>query len=182
MKQLRDRVQQALIYPAFLVLAGIGLIIIFITVMVPQLNGVFRQHQRRDAAAADPDADRRRTMLFVQYWWLAVAGGIGRIRVVQALTRSPAGRLAWDRMRLGVPGFGAVLQLQFLRAVRPHDGHAAAKRRHAAAHDGTAGGHVGQHVPKARMAEHARAALVDGSSLSSALTRQSRSSRSSTWT
>src|ERR1700694_1428304 len=37
-KNLRDRVQQALIYPAFLAVAGVGLIAIFITFMVPQLT------------------------------------------------------------------------------------------------------------------------------------------------
>src|SRR6476661_7616439 len=35
-KNLRDRVQQALIYPAFLALAGMALITLFITFMVPQ--------------------------------------------------------------------------------------------------------------------------------------------------
>src|SRR4051812_2598412 len=38
-KNLRDRVQQALIYPAFLAMAGMGLITIFITFMVPKLVG-----------------------------------------------------------------------------------------------------------------------------------------------
>src|SRR5947199_5219289 len=38
-KDLRDRVQQALIYPAFLALAGAILITVFITFMVPQLTG-----------------------------------------------------------------------------------------------------------------------------------------------
>src|ERR1700712_986208 len=37
-KNLRDRVQQALIYPAFLAFAGVVLITIFITFMVPQLT------------------------------------------------------------------------------------------------------------------------------------------------
>src|SRR3981081_2184284 len=37
-KNLRDRVQQALIYPAFLAVAGAGLITVFITYMVPQLT------------------------------------------------------------------------------------------------------------------------------------------------
>src|SRR5437762_13288304 len=36
-KSLRDRVQQALIYPAFLAVAGAALITIFITFMVPRL-------------------------------------------------------------------------------------------------------------------------------------------------
>src|SRR5258705_13589836 len=42
-KDLRDRVQQALIYPAFLAAAGAVLITIFITYMVPQLQGFMSQ-------------------------------------------------------------------------------------------------------------------------------------------
>ena len=42
-KDLRDRVQQALIYPAFLAFAGAVLITIFITFMVPQLTGFMSQ-------------------------------------------------------------------------------------------------------------------------------------------
>src|SRR5256886_17353676 len=42
-KELRDRVQQALIYPAFLALAGAVLVTIFITFMVPQLSGFMAQ-------------------------------------------------------------------------------------------------------------------------------------------
>src|ERR1051325_803293 len=42
-KELRDRVQQALIYPAFLALAGAILVTIFITFMVPQLTGFMAQ-------------------------------------------------------------------------------------------------------------------------------------------
>src|SRR5437879_2340679 len=42
-KELRDRVQQALIYPAFLAVAGAVLVTIFITFMVPQLSGFMAQ-------------------------------------------------------------------------------------------------------------------------------------------
>src|SRR5260370_29974453 len=42
-KELRDRVQQALIYPAFLALAGAVLVTIFITFMVPQLSSFMAQ-------------------------------------------------------------------------------------------------------------------------------------------
>src|SRR5213080_1930937 len=37
-KSLRDRVQQALIYPTFLTLAGSALIVVFVTYLVPQLT------------------------------------------------------------------------------------------------------------------------------------------------
>ncbi len=49
-KNLRDRVQQALIYPAFLAVAGVGLITIFITFMVPAVNQ-FHVAKRRNAPA-----------------------------------------------------------------------------------------------------------------------------------
>src|SRR2546422_3398598 len=45
-KNLRDRVQQALIYPAFLALAGVALITIFFTFMVPQLTGFMSPNGR----------------------------------------------------------------------------------------------------------------------------------------
>jgi len=41
-KSLRDRVQQALIYPAVLVVAGIGLVVTFMTVMAPKLTVFFK--------------------------------------------------------------------------------------------------------------------------------------------
>src|SRR5438046_8665592 len=43
-KSLRDRVQQALIYPTFLTLAGAALITVFITFMVPQLTQFMSQN------------------------------------------------------------------------------------------------------------------------------------------
>ena len=76
MKQLRDRVQQALIYPAFLAVAGIGLIVIFITVMVPQLQ---RDSSPTPTARTLPLATRILigiNEVFVRYWWLGVAAGL----------------------------------------------------------------------------------------------------------
>ena len=112
MKGLRDRVQQALIYPAFLVFAGIGLIVLFITVMVPQLNSFFSNTNggtlplptRMLIAAND---------VFVRYWWLGVAAGMAVWASFKALTRSDTGRLAWDRFRLGMPALGSVMRYSF---------------------------------------------------------------------
>jgi Type II secretory pathway, component PulF len=62
-KDLRDRVQQALIYPAFLALAGAILVTIFITFMVPQLTGSWRKPAAPSIAdahlAARPPCDHR---------------------------------------------------------------------------------------------------------------------------
>ena len=52
-------------------------------------------------------------------------------------TRSEAGRLAWDRMRLGFPALGSVMRYSFYAQFARTMGTLAAKRRHAAADDGT---------------------------------------------
>src|SRR5947209_15028440 len=67
-KDLRDRVQQALIYPAFLAVAGAALITIFITYMVPQLTEFMSQ-----TGGALPLPTRILMQIHhtvTGYWWL----------------------------------------------------------------------------------------------------------------
>jgi type II secretory pathway component PulF len=110
-KNLRDRVQAALIYPTFLALAGIALIVIFITFMVPQLTGFMSQN-----GGTLPLPTRillGANHLITGYWWVAlllvVAGVIG----FRAAVRSDEGRIAWDRFRLMVPGYGRVIRHRY---------------------------------------------------------------------
>src|SRR4029077_16038470 len=76
-KELRDRVQQALIYPAFLALAGAVLITIFITFMVPQLSGFMAQ-----TGGALPLPTRILLQIhhaITGYWWVGVLAGISAV-------------------------------------------------------------------------------------------------------
>ena len=117
----------------------------------------------------------------MQYWWLAVAVGARWLRAVQALTRSPAGRLAWDRFRLAMPAFGAVLSYsfyaQFARTMGTLLQNGVTLLRTMELLEDMSG----NTFLKARMAE-TRAALVDGSSLSSGACRGRRFSPSFTST
>lgn len=110
-KAMRDRVQQALVYPAVLAFAGIGLIIVFMTVMVPQLMGFF-------ASTGQPLPLATRILVgtnhfLVGYWWLLVLIGIGAFAGFKAFTRTPEGRRAWDAFRLRAPGYGHVTRYRF---------------------------------------------------------------------
>src|SRR5947209_13634238 len=85
-KNLRDRVQQALIYPAFLAFAGMGLIIIFITFMVPQLVGFMSQN-----GGTLPLPTRILlgvNHLITVYWWLGLVMVLGIIIAFRAYVRS----------------------------------------------------------------------------------------------
>jgi type II secretory pathway component PulF len=110
-KELRDRVQAALIYPAFLALAGAVLITIFITFMVPQLTGFMAQ-----TGGALPLPTRILMHIhhaITGYWWVGVLAGISAVVGFRALVRSDEGRIGWDRFRLMIPGYGRVIRHRY---------------------------------------------------------------------
>jgi general secretion pathway protein F len=110
-KNLRDRVQQALIYPAFLALAGAGLILVFITFMVPQLVGFMSQ---TGGTLPLPTRILLGVNHFITaYWWLGLVAALGIMTGFRAFVRTDEGRIAWDRFRLMVPGFGRVLRHRY---------------------------------------------------------------------
>ena len=110
-KDLRDRVQQALIYPAFLALAGAILITVFITFMVPQLTGFMSQ-----TGGALPLPTRILVHIhhaITGYWWVGVLLAIGMIIGFRAFVRSDEGRIAWDRFRLMIPSYGRITRHRY---------------------------------------------------------------------
>src|SRR5437588_3775586 len=110
-KNLRDRVQQALIYPAFLALAGVALITLFITFMVPQLVGFMSQN-----GGALPLPTRILlgvNHLITTYWWLGFVIALGAAVAFRAFVRTEEGRIAWDRLRLMFPGYGRVIRHRY---------------------------------------------------------------------
>jgi type II secretory pathway component PulF len=110
-KNLRDRVQQALIYPAFLALAGSALIVIFITFMVPQLTNFMAQ-----TGGSLPLPTRillGANSLITGYWWLFILLVIGGMVGFRAFVRSEEGRMSWDRFRLSIPGYGRIRRHQY---------------------------------------------------------------------
>src|SRR5437763_14226162 len=88
-KDLRDRVQQALIYPVFLALAGAILITVFITFMVPQLTGFMSQ-----TGGALPLPTRILVHIhhsITGYWWVGALLAVGVVIGFRAFVRSDEG-------------------------------------------------------------------------------------------
>lgn len=110
-KALRDRVQQALLYPALLVIAGIGLVIIFMTVMVPQLMKFFLE-----SGAALPTSTQillSANRIVASYWWLLILAGVGAVAAVRMFIRTPKGRLAWDTLLWRLPMYSMIMRYRF---------------------------------------------------------------------
>jgi type II secretory pathway component PulF len=110
-KNLRDRVQQALIYPAFLAVAGAGLIAIFITFMVPQLTAFMTQN------GGELPVPTRILLgahhLLTGYWWVGILLVVGGVLGHRAFVRTDEGRIAWDRFRLMIPGYGRIIRHRY---------------------------------------------------------------------
>src|SRR6266536_243139 len=110
-KNLRDSVQQALIYPAALAAAGLILITVFITFLVPQLTQFLSQ-----TGGALPLPTRillKVHQMITVYWWVGVLLAIGASVGFRAFVRSDEGRLLWDRFRLAIPGYGRVVRHRY---------------------------------------------------------------------
>lgn len=110
-KNLRDRVQQALIYPAFLALAGVALVTIFITFMVPQLTSFMTQ-----SGGSLPLPTRillGANHVITGYWWVAALLAVGATVGLRAFVRTEEGRITWDRFRLMVPGYGRIIRHRY---------------------------------------------------------------------
>lgn len=111
MQDLRGRVTLALIYPAALILAGIAAMAVFMTVLVPQMIKLF---SKTGGSLPLP------TYILIQlstatqkYGLYVLVGAVVVVASFFAYIRQPAGRLWWDKTKLGIPLIGTLLSDSF---------------------------------------------------------------------
>lgn len=110
-KSLRDRVQQALMYPAFLVLIGFGLIVVFMRTMVPQLMSFFGDTGGKLPPATQLIIDIN--AFLTNYWWLLIGALVGLVALFRVIIASPAGKMGWHRFKWRVPVFSRIQRFRF---------------------------------------------------------------------
>ena len=110
--ELQNKVLLALIYPAFLIVAGIGVGFIFITQLIPQLTTLLSS----TPGAKIPLGARLLIGLsdFISQWWwvflaLALIGGLG-FKIWKDIE---ANKPTWDRVKLQLPLTGNVTKDRF---------------------------------------------------------------------
>lgn len=111
-QELRGRITLALIYPAFLILSGIGVSIIFVTKLIPQLTGLLKGTPGSEMPIGV------RVMIgasdFLRAWWIVIllvllAGAI----FFKAWKDAERNKPAWDRIKLKLPLYGNVIRGRF---------------------------------------------------------------------
>jgi len=108
---LKNRVIQALIYPAFVAGAGVLLMILFVVVLIPQLKQLFSKNP--DSIPLPTQILLGTSDLLIHWGWLLVllvaGGGVAFWQFIQR----PEGRVWWDQSRVRIPVVGPVLQASF---------------------------------------------------------------------
>lgn len=105
--QLKNKVTSALAYPGFMMLMTVAILVLMMTVVVPQVTGIFA-----DFNTTLPWYTR--LLIFMSdimlgYWWLlAILGGLGFYAFRKWLEK-PAGRAKWDRKLLELPVLGDLI-------------------------------------------------------------------------
>lgn len=112
LSELQARLILAMIYPAFLILAGIGVSIVFVTVLIPQLTSLIESTPGGKiplgAAILIAIAD------FLKKWWLVMVLVIVAAAIFfKAWKDNDANKPAWDAMKLRLPLVGPVISSRF---------------------------------------------------------------------
>jgi len=110
--ELQNRLILAMIYPAMLICAGIGLSVVMVTVLIPQLLSLVQSSPGGKIPLGV--AIFVAISNFLSKWWIVivltlVAGGI----FFKAWKDNEANKPAWDRMKLKIPLIGPVITSRF---------------------------------------------------------------------
>ena len=107
-EETKGKIVNAMIYPAILIVAGAIAILVLLTVVVPELSGVFEGN-----GAAIPLITRvllDTSHVMSQYWWSVGIGLIVAVILFWVFLKSELGRNVWDRLVLKLPIFGDLVR------------------------------------------------------------------------
>jgi type II secretory pathway component PulF len=112
LQDLQKRLVSAMVYPCIVLIAGVGLLILFMTFLLPQLTGLLGK-----TGAQLPLVTRALigASEWFTVWWWTIPVVVGLLIFLQRMwVKSPSGRRSWDALVLRLPLFGALLRKRFL--------------------------------------------------------------------
>lgn len=111
MEALRGKMISALIYPAFIVLSGIALGVVFLTYLLPKLMVLIRATGGEMPGIA---VFMMALSDFLKNWWWAILIVLGIMGAgVKVYLSDTERRKGWHRAILGLPVYGPLLRTQF---------------------------------------------------------------------
>lgn len=114
---IRDEVTSALMYPALVLLAGIGAVIVLLNVVLPRFSGMFTESV--ELLPLPTQVLLAVSSLTTEYWWVVAAGLAVSLIGLYACLQTDRGRYVWDKAKLRIPVAGQLLlELEVARFAR----------------------------------------------------------------
>ena len=110
--ELQGRLIIAMIYPAFLILVGVGVGVVFVTTLIPQLTELIKS----TPGGKIPFAIGMMMAFadFIKSWWIVIILVlVGAFLFFKAWKDNEANKPKWDEMKLTMPLVGAVITSRF---------------------------------------------------------------------
>ncbi|MDB6075143.1 MAG: Type pilus assembly protein PilC [Verrucomicrobiaceae bacterium] len=105
--ELQSKVTQAMIYPSMLTIACIGMIIVFTTVVVPQITSLLGSTGSKLPLATEILI---KVSSFLAQWWLVMLSvGVVAFLSFRAYINTPVGRMWWASAKMKIPLLGPVV-------------------------------------------------------------------------
>ena len=107
--RLRGKVQSAMVYPALMTVAGGGILMVLMVVVIPKITQIFA-----DLEQALPW--NTQLLIFVShitgtYWWALLLLLVGGVSGFRRWKRTEHGRVSWDRLVLRLPVVGPLARM-----------------------------------------------------------------------
>ena len=117
--QVQSKFTSALVYPAFVMVVGIGIMFFFMTYMLPKFLSIFEGMNVQLPIMTQILVSI--SHLFSSYWWLMLGVVVAAVILFKRFQATPQGRRKIDEWRMKAPVFGKVIKLnlfgQFARTL-----------------------------------------------------------------
>jgi len=108
---LRSKVLAAMLYPAFLVVAAIGVSLMFVLYLIPKLTEMLDSTGGKLPFLAQ--VMLKASEVFKSTWWMFLIAGIASFILFRAWLARPESAIPWARFKLRLPLFGAIFKARF---------------------------------------------------------------------
>ncbi len=106
-QEFKNTVRSASVYPLFLLLVGLGAVVVIFTVVLPKFADIFEELGQLPL----PTVILLGISDFLQsFWWVIIVGIAGLAVAFNLYLKNEKGKLAWDTMILKLPLVGSLIQ------------------------------------------------------------------------
>ncbi len=110
-REMRSQVSVALIYPGFLLLAAVGVSILFTTLLIPRLSVLMSR--LKGGIPKGIQIVMWLSEFLRHWWWMVLLCFMAVCGLLWLWSRSASGKPVWHRVQLRLPAFGSVLLAGF---------------------------------------------------------------------